>query len=101
MKVYIVTEAFYRMDCGEWPEAYAEAHRSLDAAYHALRELADERIYEAYEGADDRDELTDDAIVDTFGSRKLRGVTKTKARDGWKWINGDRLYVWRIIESEV
>ena len=107
MKIYIVTEAQY--DHGyayvgsitQRMHSYAQAHATFDAAYNALRELADERIYEAYEGHDERDRLTDDAMADTFGDYKSCDVTPNEADIGWSWENAGRAYVWRIIEEEV
>lgn len=105
-KIYILIEARYAIGCAqseaESLSSYAEAFSMRDAAIKAVRELADERIFEAFEGCDDRDARTDEAMADLFGPAKRScDFTESETDTGWSWENADVAYVWRIIEDEV
>ena len=105
MKIYTLCEAQYCIGCAQSESeslgVWAEIFRTFDDAFHALKERADEAIYAAYEGADDRDGRTDAAMANLFADAKPCEVTKQEAETGWSWENCDYAYVWRIIESEV
>ena len=105
MKVYIVCEVQYCIGCAmseaESLGVWAETYRTFVDAFNAAKERADEAIYIAYEGTDERDARTDEAMAELFGDAKPCDVTKEEASMGWSWGNCDHAYVWRIIESEV
>lgn len=97
MKVYIVNEAQYCKNCAqseiESLGAWATASATRDGALLDLRNVIDERIYEAFEGLDEteRDERTDSE----------RDEVLARGGDKYSWENADYAYLWRIVEAEV
>ena len=101
MKIYMVVEAHHGNVFAPSTEAYATAHTTRTDALNALRELADDRIYDAFAGEEGRDALADDAISDTFGDYKPCEITDAEMDFGWHWEGCGHAYVWRIITEEV
>ncbi len=101
MNVFIVTEALYlrgeNLSPSECLYSYAEAYGTKEAALTALHELVDMRIYEANEGLDNRDIVTDEEVAKVFD----RPDEKRNWAMGVKWENSDYAYKWCINESDV
>jgi hypothetical protein len=93
--VYILAEAslFDREFNDDAPECLAEVYPTKEAAMEALRELVDERVYETYEGDDDREHRTDEVVAEILDGKEDVGE--------WEWSSSDGCFRWRIFESEI